>query len=155
MTPRLRALLTGCMQWRNRRGAGGQSAPRDFWPGNREISADLYGKKRQGKYGKGGKMEKKKRKIVKGKVENWKWKEEKRPNWGEDLFFFKMTNKNLFWAYQNINFPPGKRNTRWGKIRKKWFCPLRKKFCYAAGCMGTSAIFTNGKWDGFLKWEVT
>ena len=44
---------------------------------DREISADLPGKKRQGKKGKGWKAEKKKRKegkkrrkIVKGKVEN-------------------------------------------------------------------------------------
>ena len=35
-----------------------------------EIFADLLGKKRQGKKGKGGKMEKKRRKIVKRKVEN-------------------------------------------------------------------------------------
>ena len=35
-----------------------------------EIFADLVGKKRQGKKGKGVKIEKKRRKIVKGKVEN-------------------------------------------------------------------------------------
>ena len=35
-----------------------------------KISADLPGKKRQGKKGKGVKIEKKRRKIVKGKVEN-------------------------------------------------------------------------------------
>ena len=34
-----------------------------------EIFADVSGKK-----GKGVKIEKKRRKIVKGKVENWKWK---------------------------------------------------------------------------------
>ena len=38
---------------------------------HREISADLPGKERQGKK---GKMEKNRRKIRKGKVENWKWK---------------------------------------------------------------------------------
>ena len=54
-------------QWRNR----GQSAPRDFWPGN---SADLPGKERQGK------MEQKRRKIEKGKMEKWKWKGEKLQN---------------------------------------------------------------------------
>ena len=41
---------------------------------DREIFADLPGKKRQGKNGKegkgGGEMEKKRKKIVKGKVEN-------------------------------------------------------------------------------------
>ena len=35
-----------------------------------EIFADVSGKKRQGKKGKGVKIEKKRRKIVKGKVEN-------------------------------------------------------------------------------------
>ena len=49
-------------------GAGGQSASPETsdW----EISADLPGKKRQGKKRKGVKIEKKRRKIVKGNVEN-------------------------------------------------------------------------------------
>ena len=41
---------------------------------DREMFADVLGKKRQGKKVKGVKIEKKRRKIVKGKVENWKWK---------------------------------------------------------------------------------
>ena len=44
---------------------------------DREIFVDVSGKKRQGKKGKGVKIEKKRRKIVKGRVENWKWKLEK------------------------------------------------------------------------------
>ena len=54
-----------CKQWRNRRGGAGGA---EWLPENsdREIFADLPGKKRQGKNGKGGKMEKKRRKIVKG-----------------------------------------------------------------------------------------
>ena len=56
----------GCKQWCN--GQGWQSAPPQE-TSDREIFADLPGKKRQGKNGKGGKMEKKRRKIVKGKVE--------------------------------------------------------------------------------------
>ena len=39
---------------------------------DREISAYLPGKKRHGKKGKGVKIEKKRRKIVKGRVENCK-----------------------------------------------------------------------------------
>ena len=46
-------------------GAGGSPPPTS----DREISADLPGK-RQGKNEKGVKIEKKRRKIVKGKVEN-------------------------------------------------------------------------------------
>ena len=41
---------------------------------DREIFADVSRKKRQGKKGKGVRIEKKRRKIVKGKVENWNWK---------------------------------------------------------------------------------
>ena len=58
-------------QWRNRWGAGGRVPPETS---DQEIFADVLGKKRQGKKGKGVKIEKKRRKIVKGKVENWKWK---------------------------------------------------------------------------------
>ena len=50
-------------------GRGQSTPPTSDW----EIIADVSGKKRQGKKGKGVKIEKK-RKIVKGKVENWKWK---------------------------------------------------------------------------------
>ena len=53
-----------------------------------EISADLPGKKRQGKQGNGVKMENKRRKIVKGKLENWKWKVEKLQNEERTFFFF-------------------------------------------------------------------
>ena len=57
------------MQWRNRRGGGaGAECPPET--SDREISADLLGKKRQERKGKGVKNEKKRRKIVKGKVEN-------------------------------------------------------------------------------------
>ena len=49
-------------QWLNRGGAGGQSAPRDFWPGNFSWPAgEKRGKVKMEK----GKMEKKRRKIVK------------------------------------------------------------------------------------------
>ena len=47
---------------------------------------------------KGGKMEEKRRKIVKGKVENWKWKEGKVLKWGEDLFFFFFFF--FFWLFK-------------------------------------------------------
>ena len=64
------------VQGRNRPGGGqGGRVPPDT--SDREIFADVSGKKRQGKKGEGVKIEKKRRKIVKGKVENWKWKSEK------------------------------------------------------------------------------
>ena len=52
------------------RGAGGRVPPETS---DRNIFAAVSGKERQGKKGKGVKIEKKRRKIVKGKVENWKW----------------------------------------------------------------------------------
>ena len=52
-----RSLFGYLHQWRNRRGAGGQSAPPET--SDREIFADVSGKKRQGKKGKGVKIEKK------------------------------------------------------------------------------------------------
>ena len=57
-------------QWRNRQGAGGGGDGAECPPetSDQEISADLPGKKRQG--GNGVKIEKKRRKTVKGKVEN-------------------------------------------------------------------------------------
>ena len=60
-------------QWCNRQGAGGRVPPETS---DREICADLPGKKRQGKKGKELKIEKKRKKIFKGKVENenGRWK---------------------------------------------------------------------------------
>ena len=40
---------------------------------DQEIFADVSGKERQGKKGKGVKIEKKRRKTAKGKVESWNW----------------------------------------------------------------------------------
>ena len=53
-------------------GGRGAECPSETF--DREIFDDVSGKKRQRKKGKGVKIEKKRRKIVKGKVENWKWK---------------------------------------------------------------------------------
>ena len=55
-------------------GGGAECPPRLL---NGKFLLTYRGKKRQGKKGKGVKIEKKRRKIVKGKVEYWKWKVEK------------------------------------------------------------------------------
>ena len=52
-------------------GAGGRVPPQTS---DREIFADVSGKKRQAKKGKGVKIEKKRSQNVKGKVEDWKRK---------------------------------------------------------------------------------
>ena len=69
--------------WCNRRGGGtGGIVPPDFWP---EIYLLTY----RGNRGKEKrKMERKRRKMQKGKVENWKWKELKVKKWGDFLSFF-------------------------------------------------------------------
>ena len=53
-------------------GAGGKRAPQRLLTGKFVLT--YREKKRQGQNGKGVTIEKKRRKIVKGKVENWKWK---------------------------------------------------------------------------------
>ena len=131
---------TGGYQWRNRRGggAGGRVPPRDFWPGN--FCWPIGEKKRGREKMEKGETEKKRRKIVKGKVENWEWKEGLVSKWGEDLFFFLsffaftfQNDKNLFWVYQNGNFLPEKAFHAGKKIRKNDFAPSEKFSCYAPG----------------------
>ena len=61
-------VTSDALRWRNRRGAGGQSAPQRLF--YRECFAYVSGKNRQRKKGKGVKIEKKRRKIVKGNMEN-------------------------------------------------------------------------------------
>ena len=74
------------IQWRNRHaGEGGRVPPETCDGGNLCWPT---GKKEARKK---GIMEKKRRKMVKRKVENWKWKEGKVTKWGEDFFFFHFS----------------------------------------------------------------
>ena len=107
---------------------GGTECPPET--SDREIFADLPGKKRQGKKGKGGRMEKKRKKIVKKKVENWKWKEGKLQNEETILFFFffplfKMT-KICFGSTKMDIFYWEKSISHREKNQEKWLCPFRK-----------------------------
>ena len=117
-------------QWHNRRGGGqGAECPETS---DREISADLPGKERQGK------MEYKRRKIEKGKVENWKVRK-----WGEGLFFFLLftfqNHWNVFWVNQNGNFLPGKSISGQGKKSGKMTLYPLKTFLWRP-CRGCSII---------------
>ena len=118
-------------------GGRGQSAPPPT--SDREISADLSGKKRQGKNGKRGKMEKKRRKIVKGKMEEGKSsKMRRRPFFFSFLFLFCFVlfcfllftffqnDENLFWVHQNGNFYREK-GIHAGKKSGKMTLPSQKK----------------------------
>ena len=98
-----------------------------------EIYADLLGKKRQGRNVKLGIMERKRRKIVKGKMEIGKKNGReggKVSEWGEDLFCFSFLKWLKFvlglpkWKFSagKKHFTPGK------KIRKNDFAPSEKNF---------------------------
>ena len=129
-------------QWRNRRGGGGRAGDRgaECPPEtyDRETFADASGKKRQGKKGKWVTLEKKRRKIVKGKVEKkLEMEVGKFIKSGEELFFFFFffffffcfsllkTTKTCFGStkmgifYREKHFTPGRKS-------EKWICPLRK-----------------------------
>ena len=92
-------------------------------------------------------MEKKRRKIVKGKVKNWKCKKGKVPKWGEDFCFFFLffvflfvwffvlfllvtfqNDEHLFWVSQNGNFLPGKSILHLEKKSGKMTLPPQKNF---------------------------
>ena len=93
-------------------GAGGKSAHPET--SDREIFADVSGKKRQGKKGERGEN-------WEEKVENWKLKQENIIKRGEDFFllFTFENDENLFWVYQNGNFLPGKSISRREKNQEK------------------------------------
>ena len=101
---------------------GGQGAE---YPFHWEIFADLPGKERQGKNGNG----QERRKIVKSKVENWKWKGKKVWKQAEDFFFFFFllftfgNHWNLFEVYQNGNFCREKSFHAAGKNQESDFAP--------------------------------
>ena len=69
------------------RGAAECPPPQDFWLGN---FCWPIGEREAWKNGKGAewRVERKRRKIVEGEVENWKWKDEKFQNEERTLFFF-------------------------------------------------------------------
>ena len=132
-------------QWRNRRGGGqgGRVPPRDFWPGNFFLTyREKRGKENREK---GVKIENKRRKIVKGKVENWKWKWEKLLTELKEFFAFFFFFFFFFFAFHfwkrrkwrkyvlglpKWEFSTGKKNI---SRREKWLCPLRKK-CLLRPC---------------------
>ena len=106
--------------------AGGKSAPLTLLTGKFLLT---YWEKRGRKKRENWK-EKKRRKIEKGKVENWKWKEEKFKNKEGirgGLFSFQ-NHWNLVWVYQNGNFLPGKTISRREKIQEKLLAPSWKIF---------------------------
>ena len=100
---------------------GGRSAPLETF--DREISADLQGKERQGKKGKWSRKE--------GKSKKGRWKIENGRKKGyqmrRGLFFPLLKTTEMLWVYQNGNFlPAGKRHFTPGKkIRKNDFAPLK------------------------------
>ena len=134
-------------QWSNRRGGAECPSETSDW----EIFADISGKKET--RGKRVKIEKKRRKIVKGKGENWKYGSRKSniQRADEDLFFFFFfffaftfeNDGNLFWVYQNGNFLLGK------IIRKNDFA-LSEKYAWYAPVHR----FQNNRVKGHVIWTA-
>ena len=94
-------------------GRGGRVPPPET--SDREIFADVSGKKRQGKKGKGVKIETKRWKIGNGSRKT----SEKEVRTFFFFFFFFENDENLFWVYQNGNFLPGKSISRREKNQEK------------------------------------
>ena len=106
-------------------GGRGHSAPRKFWPGN---------------------LEKKRRNIIKGKMENWKWNKGKVGKWNERrkmrrrfffFFFFSLfkTTKTCFGSTEMEIFYREKKFHAGKKIRKMTLPPPYASdwhvlFCY-------------------------
>ena len=107
-------------------GGGGRGAECPPETSDREIFADVSGKKRQGKKGKGVKIEKKRWKIGYGSRKT----SEKEVRTFFFFFFFLLftfeNDENLFWVYQNGNFLPGKSISRREKNQENDFAPSEK-----------------------------
>ena len=144
-------------QWRNRWGGGrGQSAPETS---DREIFADVSGKKRQGKKGKGWKLRRKEGNC-KMKGEKFEMEVVKIIKSGEDfffLFFFSFSFFFFFFCFSLLKtteicfrlpkwkFSTGKNILRREKIRKNDFAPSEKYACYAPnGSISFKQLFCLG-----------
>ena len=137
-------------QWHNRQGGWGQGAPETS---DREISADLSGKRGKEKIEK-GEMEKKRRKMVKRKVENLKWKEGKLQNEARTFFFFslfKTTKIGFGCTKMEIFYREKKHFTLGKKIRKNDFAPSEKCSCYAPEIPIEIQQLSYRIWCGLLK----
>ena len=140
-------------QWRNRRGGQGAVCPPET--SDQEIFDDVSGKKRQGKKGKGVKSEKKRKKIVKGKVESYKMK--RGPFFFFFFFFFFLLH---FWKRQKFvlglpkwEFSSGKKkNSRREKNQEKWLCPLRK-ICLLRPWQ--TLMYSHGTWTQWSLGRIT
>ena len=109
-------------------GAGGRVPP---GTSDREISADLPGKRRQGKKEKGVKIEKKRRKIVKGKKVE-KLQNEERTSPPPFFFFFLFkTPKVCFGSTKMEIFYREKKHFMPEKKSGKMTTPSEKFCCYA------------------------
>ena len=120
-------------------GGGGRGPECPPETSDREIFADVSGKKSQGEKGKGVKIEKKRQKIVKGKLEILEMEVGKVIKRGEDLFFFfffsllKMTEICFNGSTKMGNFYREKAFHVGKNFRKNDFAPSEKYACYTLG----------------------
>ena len=136
------------VQWRNRRGVG--RVPPET--SDREIFADLPGKKRQGKIRKGGGGEWRGRwKIENGRRGSYQMRR------GLFFFFFFFslfkTTKICFGCTKMKIFYRKKSISRREKNQEKMTLPLRKNSCYAPVCVSVFVclfVLTAHNWQ---KWK--
>ena len=117
-----------CSQWRNRRGGRGAECPPET--SDREIFADVSGKKRQGKKGKWWKLSRKG-----GKLEMEAGKRQKK-RWGPFFFFaFHFWKRRKFvLGLPKWEFSTGKKHFTPRKKSENDFAPSEKYACYAPEC---------------------
>ena len=136
-------VLSQCGHWKTSEGmegsgvtggGGGQGESTPLETSDWEIFADVSGEKKQGKKGKGVKIEEKEGKLLKGrwKIGNGSRKSYKK--WWGTFFFFAFH----FWIRRKFvlglpkwEFLPRKNISRREKIRKNDFAPSEKYACYA------------------------
>ena len=109
---------------------GGQSAPQRLLTGKFLLT---YREKRGKEKREKGEMEKKRRKIVKRKVENWNWLEESckmRRGLFVCLFvcFSLLKTTKICFGCTKMKIFYREKVFHAGKNREKWLCPLRKIF---------------------------
>ena len=130
--------LLNSFQWRNRRGGGGgrgQSAPRDFWPGNFCWRIGKNEARKKGKRGENWEEKKEncKREGVKLEMEVGKVIKEVRNFFFSFCFAFHFLKRREFiLGLPEWEFATGKKSISCReKIRKNDFAPSEKYACYA------------------------
>ena len=120
-------LLLIFFQWRNRRGQAGRvPPPPDFWLGNFCWPTRKREARKKVRQGKKVKMGQKRKKIGKGKVEHWKWKEEKLTFFFFFFCFSVFKTTEICFACTKVGISYRKKHFTQGKKSRKINLPPLK-----------------------------